>query len=126
MKYFLDVKCCRNRRDCDFYHPAGEKLGQAKQFRMSQAGKALVAGKGHRQMLEGVRRGLEEGGGVVQFCQMCGGVGRALLAEGAQCCSQAELTAVGREEMGRPSSILQPKVDDNIENEHDRLDYLVF
>jgi hypothetical protein len=77
---------------------------------MSQAGKALVAGKGHRQMLEGVRRGLEEGGGVVQFCQRCGGVGRALLAEGAQCCSQAELTAVAREEMGRPSSILQPKV----------------
>ena len=77
---------------------------------MSQAGKALVAGKGHRQMLEGVRRGLEEGGGVVQFCQRCGGVGRALLAEGAQCCSQAELTAVSREEIGRPSSILQPKV----------------
>ena len=110
----------RNRRDCDFYHPGGEKLGQAKQFRMSQAGKALVAGKGHKEMLEGVRRGLEEGGGSVQFCQRCGGVGRALLAEGAQCCQEAELTTVTKEEARRPSTVLQPKVGED-ENE-DRTD----
>ena len=39
-------------------------------------------------------------------------------SEGPQCCSQAELTAVTREEAGRPSSILQPKARDKKEAQY--------
>ena len=98
----------RNRKDCDFYHPAGEKLSQAKLFRMSQAAKALVGGREHGAAFRAARAGMEgeDSAQLQQLCTKCGGVARVL----ENCCKDPILIKVSREQLSRPCSLIQPKV----------------
>jgi hypothetical protein len=93
---------------------AGEKLKQAKLFSVSQASKALLAGRGHVAMRGAVERGLEAGGGSVLLCSGCAGVGE----EGTVCCAPEGRVTVTREQARRPCSVLKPKARDKKEAQY--------
>jgi hypothetical protein len=114
---FYACSAYRNRRDCDFYHVAGEKLSQAKVFRLSQAGKALLQGRDHQHMFHTLQTVVKEKDSV-EFCRSCGGLVRKEGEDGEECCKEANPATITQEQATKPSGILQPKARDKKEAQY--------
>lgn len=115
-KKFYTCSAYRNRRDCDFYHEFGEKLNQAKSFRLSQAAKALTQGKEPQRMYNNLQNVLTNKG-EAKLCQNCGQICED--QEGsAICCQEANILTVNKEQSLRPSSVLHPKAVDKKEAQY--------
>jgi len=60
VKKFYACSAYRNRKDCDFYQEAGDKVTQAKLFRLSQASKLYLASNDYTDSYNDVVKAREE------------------------------------------------------------------
>jgi len=59
VKNFYACSAYRNRKDCDFYQEAGDKVTQARLFRLSEANKLFLAANDHTDSFNAVKEAKE-------------------------------------------------------------------
>jgi hypothetical protein len=127
VKKFYSCSAYRNRKDCDFYQEAGDKVTQARLFRLSEASKNYLASNDHAASYDAVKEARlgrikmkdkepedpvvednevedvdVDNEKVLKFCQDCGKVSTP------HCLAHTTIT-LSREELDRPARVLRAK-----------------
>lgn len=121
VKKFYACSAYRNRKDCDFYQEVGDKITQARLFRLSEASKHYIAINDHTESNKAVTAAKQKrkedpaGNGDLEvenvdsnyeesliFCQDCGKVSTP------QCLAHATVK-LSQEDLERPARVLRAK-----------------
>jgi len=131
VKKFYACSAYRNRKDCDFYQDAGDKVSQARLFRLSEASKIYLKVNDHTESFKAVKAARQGKGSVedeqgekenvdnndettvgrLKFCQDCGKVCTP------QCLAHTTIS-LSREDLDRPAKVLKAKSVDKKEAQY--------